>query len=126
MLTQWGGTHFTHISEIVAITEFVIPTTGSQHMPVAVGTDPKAWQNAAKWYGWMVGNVNGISNKNIADRPHEGGRNYAFLDGHAEYRKWQDVTSANFGLLIQGKNTYEAEDVIGSNVARVGKMIYPP
>lgn len=70
----------------------------------------------------MVGTAFSTLNVLVANRPHEGGRNYAFMDGHVEWRLWKDVKSKNFGLLIAGANTYEPEGVSGNAVTRAGQL----
>ena len=44
-------------------------------------------------------------------QPHEGGKNYAFLDGHVKHAKQKEVTSLWMGLVVTPKlvDGYEAE-----------------
>ncbi len=49
-----------------------------------------------------------------SDGGNQGGKNYTFLDGHAEYLRWDEISSRRFGLLIDGKDQFEA-DVMGYN-----------
>ena len=55
------------------------------------------------WSGWMRFG----SGMLITDKPHYNGQNLAFLDGHAEWMSNQAITSRDFGLLIDGQDTYE-------------------
>jgi prepilin-type N-terminal cleavage/methylation domain-containing protein/prepilin-type processing-associated H-X9-DG protein len=68
------------------------------------------------WVGWARSNNNFVSDPTFLNRPHEGGRNYAFLDGSTSYIKFDgdptattnaDITSLDFGLLINGQDIME-------------------
>ncbi|MCC6682956.1 MAG: prepilin-type N-terminal cleavage/methylation domain-containing protein [Phycisphaeraceae bacterium] len=72
----------------------------------------------AGWSGWMRFNYPIMFN----DRPHEGGKNYARMDGSTNYRKWQDVTSRQFGLLIDGLDAEESSVGNYNSPARWGTM----
>jgi len=61
------------------------------------------------WSGWMR-----FGNGNLYQMPHnEEGKTYGFVDGHAEYAVWTDVTSLWFGILI-GPNLEDAQEPDGA------------
>ena len=59
----------------------------------------------------------------FSDIPHDGGRAYSFLDGHAEQADAAEVTSRWFGLKIEGEDKQEPEVVGYFNPMRVGTVI---
>ncbi len=59
----------------------------------------------------------------ISDQPHDGGRNYVFLDGHAKFAVADEVTSRWFGLLIDGQDAQEPDSGGYFAPARVGKIV---
>ena len=68
--------------------------------------------------GWMrFANGDLISNE-----PHDDGRNYTYADGHAKQIVWREVTSGQFGLLINGVDAQEAEVNGYGNAARIGRV----
>ncbi|MCC6680030.1 MAG: prepilin-type N-terminal cleavage/methylation domain-containing protein [Phycisphaeraceae bacterium] len=74
------------------------------------------------WVGWMRwGNATLIT-----DKPHEKGRNLAFLDGHAAAFGQKDITSRKYGLLIGGQDTYEPELPNYRHPARLGRPYWLP
>ncbi len=108
VVTQFGGRHLRRPAEVAAIIDDVSISNAAILRP--------HWANAsepnltdAKWSGWMRFQ-NGML---LTDRPHEG-KNLAFLDGHVEHQAQIEITSADFGLLIGGEDTYEP-DVVGYN-----------
>ena len=40
-------------------------------------------------------------------QPHNVGQNFSFLDGHAEYVKPNDNSSAKYGLYVGGQDVHE-------------------
>ncbi|QNN21918.1 DUF1559 domain-containing protein [Planctomycetales bacterium ZRK34] len=69
----------------------------------------------ALWSGWMRWGAG----TDLRDRPHEG-KILAFLDGHAAYMHPEEISSADFGLLIDGQDTYEANIPAYNAPGRVG------
>lgn len=81
---------------------------------------PNTTLKTSRWSGWMrVGNGELETN-----RPHDGGTNVVFADGHSEYRKWQDLTSRDFGLLINGQDIHEPNVNGYDNTARLGRVFW--
>ncbi|MCC6682563.1 MAG: prepilin-type N-terminal cleavage/methylation domain-containing protein [Phycisphaeraceae bacterium] len=56
----------------------------------------------------------------ISDKPHNGGRNQGFMDGHGLYLPWQENTSLKHGLLINGQDALEADLPDYTAAGRVG------
>ncbi|WP_432798563.1 type II secretion system protein [Poriferisphaera sp. WC338] len=83
--------------------------------------DPK---KDAVWSGWMRFGTGSL----FANRIHveEDGRNYAFLDGHAEFIKVEDMESHHVGTEINGESLPEPE-AVGSyaDPARLGALRHP-
>ena len=59
----------------------------------------------------------------FSDEPHTDGRNYAYLDGHAAFGEQGSITSANFGLLINGLDQLEANAANYNAPGRFGDVI---
>ncbi len=81
----------------------------------------------AEWSGWMRYSNSTLANREggLIEQPHEDGKCYGFVDGHAAYAKWEDVTCKWMGLQINGD--YEAQEPIGptsyGDASRKGKII---
>ena len=83
-------------------------------------SDPRqVTPDAVGFSGWMRFGDGRL----FSDRPHDGGRNHVFLDGHAASAEWEEVTSRWFALLIQGKDKQEADLPTYGAVGRVGRVI---
>jgi len=110
-VSQWGGLNVMSPSAVTAYREDPIVTNlslvrASWHL----SSEPNTVE--AGFAGWMY-----FSNPNDSDvayggrltaNPHSGSQNLAFMDGHVQLRKAEDITSRDFGLLIDGQDTYEA------------------
>ncbi|MCC6680895.1 MAG: prepilin-type N-terminal cleavage/methylation domain-containing protein [Phycisphaeraceae bacterium] len=130
VVTMFGGDDCPMPSRVVAITEERRLTNWSITRPTiqVPNLDPRT---EAVWSGWMRFG----SGLNLGNKPHmtrdsvdsmadsTGGRNYGFLDGHGEYRDWTDVTSADYGLLIQGQDKQEGSGGYTS-AERLGKIMW--
>lgn len=71
---------------------------------------------ASGWSGWMR-MENGNPNH---DRPHDDGQNYAFTDGSVEYIGKDNLTSKDFGLLINGRDIQEPDSGGYGSAQRMG------
>lgn len=119
IITTFGGQKFRDPSRVIAIADNNSLTTGSVIGPGSFTNNVTRMQSEAVWSGWeRFGDA-----VLIADKPHAGGRVYAFLDGHCEWHKWQDVTSRMFGILIDGEDKHEG---LGgySSAGRAGVIVW--
>jgi prepilin-type N-terminal cleavage/methylation domain-containing protein/prepilin-type processing-associated H-X9-DG protein len=85
------------------------------------------------WVGWARSDSDPPIDKEATflNRPHKGGRNYAFLDGSTQFLKFDgditattgtEVSSMDFGLLINGQDIMEPYAQGYGNSARWGVM----
>ncbi len=100
-VTQFGGRNFTRVSSVASLGCDVALHNAAVLRP-HMDTGASSTLSTAGFSGWMRFN----SGELISDRPHEG-KNLAFLDGHVEYLPQAQITSADFGLLINGQDAYE-------------------
>jgi len=114
VVTDLGGTQFTKPSSIIFTGDEpdVSDTnvTGAVMRPSLNGSTLTYVQKTtqAVWTGFSrFGSTANPPGALISDRPHDGGRNHGFMDGHGAYLKWQDNTSLKYGLLIQGEDKVE-------------------
>jgi prepilin-type N-terminal cleavage/methylation domain-containing protein/prepilin-type processing-associated H-X9-DG protein len=127
IVTEFGGHRFKRPAEIVAIGDNEQTTGGAALRPAPYSsskgsyrTREERWEKEAIWSGWMRFGDGTL----IADQPHQGGRVFGYLDGHCEWKKWQDVTSKDFGLLIQGQDKLE-DPANGYNApGRIGVIVW--
>ena len=114
VVTDLGGIQFKNPSRIVAIGENTQVTRGVSIRGAygGLGTSLQVRLTGNIWDGWMRNSGSGL----ISAGPHDigkgregplstfvdGGQNYAYLDGHAGYRPWEELTSLHFGLLLGG------------------------
>ncbi|MCC6683405.1 MAG: prepilin-type N-terminal cleavage/methylation domain-containing protein [Phycisphaeraceae bacterium] len=119
VITDLGGYQFKNQSSVIAISENHQVTTGVAIRPALISTsyltDLNAKLTQPVWSGWMrfangslasagPHNANG---RDVLGAFYNGGQNHAFMDGHVEYRDWQDLTSRDYGLLINGLDQQE-------------------
>ncbi len=86
----------------------------------AIGGGTPASRTDPGWSGWMVtstGNING-------DKPHDGGMNIAKVDGSASYHDVDDLTSLDFGLLIDGQDIPEPAISGYATPGRIGTIAF--
>ncbi len=133
VVTMFGGDDCPMPSNVVAISEERrLADWSMTRASIQVKNIPRETaRTEAVWSGWMrFGSGLNLGNKphmtrdsvdSLADSP--GGRNYGFLDGHGEYRDWTEVTSANYGLLIQGEDKQEGSGGYTS-AERLGKIMW--
>ena len=140
IVTHFGGRNLANPSQTMAFKDDPIVESASITRP-SWGVYPSMPSvTAPGWAGWMM-----FSNPNdvyagepveifpgefgniITDEPHIefGGMNMSFLDGHAEFNKWKDITSLKMGLLIPDasgnlKDTYEKPVSGYTSVGRAG------
>ncbi len=124
MLTWFGGLEVPDPSSVASFSDELEVTLSSlvrPHAPGGLGAYNRPPGNFtiehSAWVGWMRFG----SGELITDRPHDGGRNIAFLDGHAEALQQADITSRVYGLLIQGEDTYEPDIGGYRNPFRAGR-----
>lgn len=115
VVTQLGGDNFRHPASVAAIADDVLIHSAAILRPHWVWTDPSQAATAAGWSGWMRFQLGTL----LTDRPHEG-KYLAYLDGHAEHLAQTDITSGDFGLLINGQDTYETQVAGYDNPLRTG------
>lgn len=101
-VTALGGFQYKNQSRVVAFFDNPTPTNGCAVRPYITGnpaniTDMQAQLTQSIWAGWMMWRS---PPELVSNQPHNEGRVHAFLDGHAELRKWSDVTCSEFGILI--------------------------
>jgi prepilin-type N-terminal cleavage/methylation domain-containing protein/prepilin-type processing-associated H-X9-DG protein len=104
IITHLGGKKIRSRATVIVIREDAIVENASKLRPAWWGpgwpTQPNAEQ--AGWSGWLYLNTPADpmagSTPRLTDDPHKIGQNYAFLDGHAEFRRFQDVKARDFGL----------------------------
>ncbi len=134
VLTTFGGHNARRLNNLIAITElfesaYTVRTFPRLRRKSGVSN---AWdtlsESQVQGYNWMT-KLDGSLWAHLPHkdkRPEEGGRNYGFLDGHAEFLEWQDVTCGMFGLAIDGdRNAQEPIGVGGSSTAvRLGDVVY--
>ncbi|QNN20803.1 DUF1559 domain-containing protein [Planctomycetales bacterium ZRK34] len=114
VVTHFGGRSFRRVAMVATLGCDVQNHSSGVLRPHMVTSANSTEANAA-FSGWMRFD----SGLLISDGPHEG-KNFAFLDGHVEYRAQAEITSGLFGLLIGGQDKYEP-DVSGySNALRKG------
>ncbi|MCC6682568.1 MAG: prepilin-type N-terminal cleavage/methylation domain-containing protein [Phycisphaeraceae bacterium] len=129
VITDLGGREFTRPSTVVFTA--CEPSASDTSFLAAIlrpALASSGWVNnfefkskQAAWSGWMW-TAAGISL--ITDRPHDGGRNHGYMDGHSDYLKWQDNTSLKYGLLIDGEDKHEAGLNGYGAAGRVGVVRY--
>ena len=126
IVTTFGGKNLANPSQTMVFKDDPIMESASIIRPNWNGAGPPS-EKTVGWAGWMmfynpldkfggetVEVFPGELAKIITDDPHSesGGTNMAFLDGHAEFFKWQEITSLKMGILIPDgsggyKDTYE-------------------
>lgn len=117
IVTQFGGRHFNQPASVaVVMDDPVISSAATLRPHWAAGTEPN--RTDANWSGWMRMDGGALH----IDSPHEG-KNLAFLDGHVAYHPWEQITSRDFGLLIDGQDKQEPAVAGYSNPLRVGAVM---
>lgn len=129
MVTWFGGIDIPGPSSVASFADEFQLTESSvvrPHAPGAVSGYNMPLGNFpitnSAWVGWMRWNSGTL----ITDRPHELGRNLAFLDGHAAGFNQKDITSRKYGLLIGGQDTYEPQVAGYRHPARLGRPYWLP
>lgn len=120
VLTDRGVKRFSRPTALISFTDYYIASSTLAIRPWTSETDSDTKDKKAVWCGWMrfaTGNL-------YSDGPHDQGRNYMYMDGHAEFRPWQDVKSGDYGLLIDGKSQQEAQVSGYTSPSRAGAINY--
>ncbi|WP_432798219.1 type II secretion system protein [Poriferisphaera sp. WC338] len=104
IVSHFNTREFKNPSQIAAFFDGSSMTTSSpiRNFLAASSGDP---EKDALWSGWMrygTGNL-------YANRFHEEGRNQAYLDGHTEFIKTENLTCSQMGTLINGQDIPEPE-----------------
>ncbi len=124
VVTHYGGLLGGRPSDLVTYMDNGIRGNISVLRAHSCANDETRMENERVWSGWMR-----FRNSVLHVQPHmkNSGRNYAFLDGHAVFAEWEDVTSKWFGLRIGPDLDYEGQEpeyIVGySNDSRTGKVI---
>ncbi|MGN6724706.1 MAG: DUF1559 family PulG-like putative transporter [Tepidisphaeraceae bacterium] len=108
-------------SEIVAYKDDQQYSNGSICRPAWMrGRNPAATSGFSGWAEWMWYYTPSVQ---ITNQPHMNGQCMVFVDGHAEWRRWQDMNWAQFGLFLykDPKNPYEPQ--IGMGFNRYGQIL---
>lgn len=126
ILTRYGGRGLgVPASDLIAFTDNDSVTLGSNLGPSASSNlaNPTlanaAWRNTAYWSG-----QNRYGDGSLVLPVHDNGRSYAFMDGHVEWRRQDEVLSRSWGLLIGGEDKFEPAINGYNNAARTGKIIW--
>ncbi len=134
VVTTFGGSRIRRTSDFIVIADGYSSMYGVGTHPyfnTFNGCDPeKPTEDKVYGVNWMR-QVNatpddmtyGLYNE-YASRPHDGGRNYAFMDGHVQYLKYGEATCGMFGLEILGRRNALEEDVAASDMRRRGYIAY--
>ncbi len=72
------------------------------------------------WSGWMSTSSATVT----TNRPHDGGMNAARTDGSAGYGTQEELTSLDFGLLIDGEDKHEADIPGYTSAGRIGVIAF--
>jgi prepilin-type N-terminal cleavage/methylation domain-containing protein len=131
VVTDSSGKKIKHSSEICTFKD-----DGSRNATTGATVRPR-WAKSypprdgeAGWSGWMwFSDPSDLSASGpsgmLTDKFHGDGQCLAFLDGHAEWRHWKDITCKTFGLEPQpgggrgaGPELYEPKLVGYTNTAR--------
>jgi len=96
-------------SNVASYMDYNRPTTNSYVYPVYVSSGGNM-ETSNNWRYW---NKQTFTGQSVAGIAHNGGRNYAFLDGHAGWVKASDATCGMFGLTVNGADTVETTDKAG-------------
>ena len=130
LLTHFGGRNLKRKSEIVSFKDDTVLENMSKIRP-RWGPNSEPSITAAGWVGWMyfssTTDVNAGPTGRITDDPHETGQNVGFLDGHGEFRRWQDLHAGDFGLEHMDNGTWSRlayEPAVNgyTAAARLGRM----
>jgi len=117
-VAHFGGREFKRPSSVAVTMDNPNRTNGAVLRPHwGAGGDPVA--DAAGWSGWNRFKAG----TDITRAPHDG-KVLAHMDGHVEYIAWPNITSGNFGLLINGQDTHEADAFGYDHPARIGRIAY--
>jgi len=116
LLTQFGDLGTIKRTHVVTIADEP-ELTGAAILRARWAPSGTPARDGAGWSGWMR-TTSGATH--FADVPHDGGRTYARLDGSAQYEYWEDVTSLDFGLLINGQDIHEPSISGYATAGRVG------
>ncbi|WP_432800162.1 type II secretion system protein [Poriferisphaera sp. WC338] len=123
VVTQHGGERLAP-STTIAFSELQSRQDWSLVRPHSVDSysrnAPLLPEGSSLWSGWMRFGSGGLA----VEGPHGKDMNTSYLDGHAETINWQDVTSLDYGLLIDGDDKHEDEVSGYGTAGRVGKIYY--
>lgn len=117
VITQFGGRNFNSPASVVAVVDDVSISNAAILRPHWTSSTQPNLEDAF-WSGWMRFDIGLL----LTDRPHDG-KNLAFLDGHVEHQSQPEITSADFGLLIDGQDTYEPDVPSYTNPLRRGAVM---
>ncbi len=112
IVTHYSGRNMKRTSEISTFRDDGSPSATAAanirpHWGSASPADPT--DGVEGWVGWMYfASANPVSSGKITDKWHLQGQCMAFLDGHAEWRGWKDITCKTVGLEPKslGRGTY--------------------
>lgn len=105
VVAQYGGKKNQRLGELVVYFDDALRSNISVVRPFAsTGSTEDEVRTKQVWSGWMRYN-DGYPHP----QPHDGGRCYAFADGHATWAKAEEVTSLWMGLLI-GSNHEDGQE----------------
>ncbi len=119
VVTHLGAERFSDPAALIVYQDDVSRTNAAILRPHFANSNPDLADNAAFWSGWMRYQSGALHASGV----HNGGKVYAFADGHVEHILWEDLTSLQFGLLIGGATDGQEPYVFGyDNTARTGRV----
>ncbi|QNN21928.1 prepilin-type N-terminal cleavage/methylation domain-containing protein [Planctomycetales bacterium ZRK34] len=117
VISQFGGNHTRYTADIAVTQDDPFIENGAILRPHwAYESEPSL--SDAGWSGWMRFGIG----TDISFTPHEG-KVLSFLDGHSAYVRHEELTSRQFGLLINGQDAKEPEVSGYNNAAPIGTVI---